>query len=359
MISKTVSRLGFILISCALLAFISGCGGPTSNKPESPEKKPSQEAQTSLPPAKNKSTPKPVTTAPKVAETQNNSPGPATTAVANTPVKKASPVNPVPEAVNVPAPTAPVVEPAPVPSLSPDVAADFEKTLADFRGICVSINELAMDMDIVRDEVSASLQKFRKLCTEHHVSPVLEYHPCFETTQAKFLVRSRGPWQWSFGVKHGDKAACDYILLNMSGDSPVFSVTKEGQLAFPETAMLPLGTLSWSVEDASHTKGCKSMSTQFIKPGRVTASVAFPSGDCPQFLDKMFDINLIASTGQLQFLPGNEFYFQPVGKDPVRIPLFQYYQKKREEKEKKRGSAFGATARPSPIKDAIGMIVYT
>ncbi|MDD3586808.1 MAG: hypothetical protein PHQ75_06460 [Thermoguttaceae bacterium] len=375
MISKTVSGWGFILISCALLAFISGCGGPKSDKPASQGNTP--KTQTPVLPTKNSSTHQPASNPPKTEVPHNSAlqTTPIQGASANTPVEKSSPVKPnaqanttlpvnqASEPKNAPESPAPVAAavpaPAAVPSLPPAVAAEFEKELAHLSAICVSINELAMDMDIVRDEVSDSLRKFRKLCTEHHVSPVLVYDPCFETTQAKFLVRKQGPWQWSFGVKHGDQATRDYILLNMSGNSPVFSVTKEGQLAFPETAMLPLGTLSWSVEDADHNQACKSVSAQFIKPGRVTASVAFPSGDCPQFLDKMFDINLIASTGQLQFLSGNEFYFQPVGKAPVRIPLFEYYQKKREEKEKKRGSAFGTTARPSPIKDAIGMIVYT
>lgn len=352
MISKTMWGPGLIFIFCALFVLSTGCGESTPDR--STSEKVNTTTQTTKPAPQNIVEEKAVAKPAVPATVPGNE-------LTQTAKKNEPPTATVPELpVGTVAPQAPAIEWAdPGPTISPAVVADLEKVLGDFRMICVSINELAMDMDIVRDEVSAGLKQFRKLCSDNQVQPVLEYHPCFETTQAKFLVRSRGPWQWAFGVKHGQKASRDYILLDMSGESPVFSVTKEGQLAFPETAMIPLGTLSWSAEDAGQRKVCKSISSQFIKPGRVTASVAFPSGDCPQFLDKMFDINLIASTGQLQFLPGNELYFQPVGKEPVRVPLFEYYQKKREEKEKKRGSAFETNARPSPIKDAIGMIVYT
>ena len=252
-------------------------------------------------------------------------------------------------------------EPAPKKEVKPLDAkqlADLQKQLGILKYVSASINELEMEMDKVMDNLTPYTDKLKATLQQFELKIQLKYIPCFEASEARFLIKEKSPWSWSFTVQKGGKNSLEAIRVALDGKDPVIAVTKEGRVHYAETLVIPFGLLAWSAVDVNGDQVGESIVAPFLEPGRVTASVAMPSEDAPQFLNKIFDINLIAEAGHLKLLNGYQLYFEPKGKAPVAVPLFEYYQKKRAEQEKKRGAAFEKEARPSPVKNAIGNVVY-
>ncbi|MDD3585896.1 MAG: hypothetical protein PHQ75_01825 [Thermoguttaceae bacterium] len=252
-------------------------------------------------------------------------------------------------------------KPAAQPASQPQAAVpvkEIETRLKEFNSLAVSTEELTSDEARNFDTLAASLKALKEFCKSFKLKPVLSYTPFFEAKEAKFLVREKEPWHWEFCVQKNMNEIRDCVDLNMTGDVPVVSVTKEGRWRFPETVMIPFAVLSFSLVDSANKPVSETAEFSMLKPQKVNASVYFPDGSAPQFLERMFDLNLITSAGQIAFSGGANLFVQPMGKKPIPVPILEYYKKKKEEKEKERGAAFGATVGPSPQGESIGTVVY-
>ncbi|MDO5565856.1 MAG: hypothetical protein Q4G59_04300, partial [Planctomycetia bacterium] len=309
-------------------------------------------ASDSAPPAANSAPPA------KQADSTKTVDSAATTDVKPADVSAPKKPEPVASAPTKPAAVEkPVVKSEPAPKAVVP-AKEIEARLKEFDSLTVSTEELTSDETRKFDTLAASLKALKEFCTKFQLKPVLAYTPFFEAKEAKFLVREKEPWHWEFCVQKNPKEIRDCVDLNMSGDVPVVSVTKEGRWRFPETVMIPFAVLSFSLVDSANKPVCQSAEFSMLKPQKVNASVYFPDGAAPQFLERMFDLNLITSAGQIAFSGGANLFVQPMGKNAIPVPILEYYKKKKEEKEKERGAAFGTTAGPSPQGDSIGTVVY-
>ncbi len=208
-----------------------------------------------------------------------------------------------------------------------------------------------------------AIADIKKICEREQLILKLEYQPCFDRKEITFSVQTKAPWSWVFvGTNKNNSQKKECLLLDFSGSKPNLTVKQDGKWMLAETKTFLLGILSWSLTDKNGVAitDISVLKNPFLQAETVKSSIYFPNGDTPLFLNAIFDLKLMVEGGPLQLLPSWKYTFEPQGKDKVVLPLTQYYNEKKAEKEKERGTAFSGPVivGPTPETETIGTVIY-
>lgn len=359
-----LSQKRLMFVFCLLLSILCGCSDSNITdqmSTESPEK--NAIVEKADPVAKS------ATTAPDpdpIAKDNGSSPDlkakEQNEASAIPPITKKDP-DPLPVSEKpVSASTLKQIPPKNIPTLEGSVLKEIKESLDALASMQIAFADILADKEeFVFDQIGDKFKKLKSFCQKENLKLDLEYDPFFDRADINFALVETAPWKWNLTVqnKKDPKDTKDSLLLDLE-TVPKIRILPQGKWKLAETEAFLFANLKWSLTDKDKNKVVEAGPFGFLKPEQAVSSIYFPTGDTPFFMDLLFNITLISEHGTLKFLSGGKLVLEPKGKQPLTIPIIEYYNKKKKEEEEKRGSSFSAVAvsHPSPGVETIGSVLY-